>query len=346
VIFSPDGKTLSSCGREGSIQFWDVAPSERPISSLSWRSGRLRFLPDGTYAQAHRESPTNNWIGFYDTATGALRRKLQRTNGIGGFLSFQNHLVIENEYYPREGQERISLDVYDLTTQHLITNIMAKGQHLLALSTTGKTLASWFHRRNPGVIHFIDTTSWQEVSSMELPSGALPQITFLHDHPFFNDRMLAFGRANGGVDVFDLRSGKPLASFRAHRGRCSNVAFSPNERLLATCSEDGEVKLWDTTTWTVKAALGGHLLGVFSVAFSADGRRLATGSAEGEAVKLWDVATGQEIASLAGRDFCLQVMFSPDGRAIAAHTQDGSVNLWRASTWPQIEAAEKLIRHE
>jgi WD40 repeat protein len=68
-------------------------------------------------------------------------------------------------------------------------------------------------------------------------------------------------------------------------------------------------------------ALVGHLDGVYSVAFSPDGKVLA--SSDSDTVKLWDVATGKEIKTLAAqRDVgqgkgLSQVAFSPDGNTLA-----------------------------
>jgi hypothetical protein len=77
------------------------------------------------------------------------------------------------------------------------------------------------------------------------------------------------------------------------------------------------------------------------VTFSPDGRRLATGSSWKEAVKLWDVETGQELATLEGQgELCTAVMFSADGRALSA----GKRNLWRAPIWPEIVMAERASR--
>ena len=51
---------------------------------------------------------------------------------------------------------------------------------------------------------------------------------------------------------------------------------------------------------------------VFDLSFSPDGRRLASSGADGRAL-LWDVETGQELASFEG----LALDFSPDGLTLA-----------------------------
>lgn len=76
----------------------------------------------------------------------------------------------------------------------------------------------------------------------------------------------------------------------------------------------------------------GHTLRVEAVAFSPDSRWLASGSAD-NTVKLWDVATGGELRTLASRAFWVKsVTFSPDGRLLASGGMDGSINLWDVAT--------------
>ena len=67
---------------------------------------------------------------------------------------------------------------------------------------------------------------------------------------------------------------------------------------------------------------------VTSAAYSPDGKALASASKD-QTIKLWDVTTGKELATLKGHSgFVISVAFSPDGKTLASGSLDQTIKLW------------------
>ena len=73
------------------------------------------------------------------------------------------------------------------------------------------------------------------------------------------------------------------------------------------------------------------------MAYSPDGKTLASGSGD-KTIKLWDVATGKEQATLKGHtDWVTSVAFSPDGKTLASGSEDKTIKLWDVATGKQAD---------
>src|SRR5262249_49410237 len=106
--------------------------------------------------------------------------------------------------------------------------------------------------------------------------------------------------------VWDTASGRELHRLRGHTRLALHLAFSPDGKTLASDGVNNTVKLWAVPSGRLLHTLAGHENAVQGVAFSLDGRQLTSfdnydtlnlhgGKPRAGTVKLWDVATGQEL---------------------------------------------------
>jgi WD40 repeat protein/tRNA A-37 threonylcarbamoyl transferase component Bud32 len=137
--------------------------------------------------------------------------------------------------------------------------------------------------------------------------------------------------------VWDAASGKELAVLKGHTGPVVWADFSPDGKQIVTASLDKTARLWEAETGKEVRILKGHTCGVFGAVFSPDGKRLVT-TGEGNditftptgyrygppapegAARVWDVSTGQELATLrwpeGTKAWVRTARFSPDGTRI------------------------------
>jgi serine/threonine protein kinase/sugar lactone lactonase YvrE len=122
-----------------------------------------------------------------------------------------------------------------------------------------------------------------------------------------------------------------------------NVVFTPDGKLLANPGLGKDLRLSDAATGrtvrTITDATGSD------VAFSPDGKTLAVPDSDGtHSLRLYDVATGRSTVAFdrAEGDLVANVIYSPDGKAIASWGHGNVIRLWDVAS-RQIRA--NLIGH-
>jgi WD40 repeat protein len=153
-----------------------------------------------------------------------------------------------------------------------------------------------------------------------------------------NGRLIASGGEDRVVRIWDVATGKELCALAGHTREISAVSFLSDGKHIVSSGGDRTIKLWDLDTRREYATFTGHGGWVMCVDVSPDGKTIASGCASGSetshdaTIKLWNVASLKEIASVSTERRVNAICYSPDARLIAASTDDGMVAILRANT--------------
>ncbi len=160
--------------------------------------------------------------------------------------------------------------------------------------------------------------------------------------------------ATQSADKLPLRLKAKLPDYKGPSrfiGRKALITFSPDNHLVAMSGINRTITIWDTETGELKAKLKAGSEGISGFSFSPDGQTAATRDYLDKSVKLWDVKTWQERATLAGRKRNLEtrfkagmsyeeefgpVAFSPDGKTVLSEKEDDLVAVWDVATARQL----------
>ena len=336
VSFSPDGKTLVSGGKDGAVKVWSIPdsvlaaakphlePGEIGLPETQYRP--LVFSADGRELLAPDKE---GWVGRW--ALPALRslgsvEPLGSNNcfiaacpklGLLAAVDKSGRLKVWNEQ-----QQTVVAELSVCDSSNMVS--------ALAFLPEAARLVSIINYRT---VEQYDTRSWSRVGSWTVPEPL--------DQPAMSADGLFLAVGGKELMVYSLSNGCSVFRVLAHKPSTDVVEFSPDGKLLATGSQEGLAKLWQAGSWKPAGTLRGHLLGVHSLAFSADGRRLATGSLGAEAVKLWDLATLQEVLNLpAAGDLTWRIGFSPDARTLVRFGAITGVRCWSAPLVADVPSRE------
>ncbi len=209
-------------------------------------------------------------------------------------------------------------------------------------------------RENPSAVEFPEILGKDVVPLVDIKSDEFGEHVGTIDRLAFDPsaKTLAVAskyskRDDGGVSLFDVRSGKKKAGFFGARSQwVYSLAFSPKGDVLAASDHEGGLKLWDVINGRkIEDLIGikpdeidllkdeknssGHLR------FDRDGHTLYLLSGRERPVRRWDISTRMELAawSLPAKATAVDIGLNPD-RIFAWLSESGGPGVSREEmTW-------------
>ncbi|MBC8230309.1 hypothetical protein H8E77_12245 [bacterium] len=380
ITFAPDGKILASGGEvflsesgpEASIRLWDVQ-TQAELGRLEGHHTlggiSLAFSVNGKILASRGPDGVRLWdieaqqqVALFERPEGSSISSIAFSPD--GKLLAVGSLI----FRPQQGL----ISFWNVETQQPVGQIEAHKGNVSAIifSPDGKTLTS--AGSNDLVIRLWDVETQQELGVLKGHKGKVSSLAFKPD-----GKILASGgrftelnentgewESMGEVWLWDMEMQQQVAMLQEHYtdNRVSALTFSPDGKNLAVVGSGGKdnsedtVRLWDVQTLNQVALLQEHHTDdrLSSLAFSPDGKLLAS-AGDGEIIRLWDVATQQqmgllnlgissELAPLLMSPEVYSLAFSPDGELLASADNTRAVRLWDVQMQQQVGVLNGDIR--
>jgi len=286
---------------------WLVTELKGHGAGVTW----VAFTPDGEKVLSASHDKT---VRVWDWRKSKCERILEgHTDSVRCLALLKSNLVVSASW---DGTVR----VWDWRTGEQQTTLTPNlGQlHALSVSRDGKWLAAG---GEGGVClwHLDSETplrlTWSHVRSLAF-------------HP--NNQMVAVGDSAGQIRLFHLSQKKVTASWQAHTGAVTALAFHPNGAVLLSGGEDATLAVWDVVAVSlVKRLEGWHQREVRAVAFRPDGQ-IAVSCSMDDRLRVWRTSDWQLVLTReGGRNWALALAFSPSGNFLASASKDETIKVWQ-----------------
>jgi WD40 repeat protein len=276
VAYTPDGRTLLSCGWDSTVRLWNVEEGASDwgmeLARLSHASHlfTMALTPDGRYLATGSVHGFTIWTrsirGGWDKAlerAGSPHRAVAaspdgRTIAVGGVNG--------------------SVRLWDVSTLQPMVDLPGLRDEVrdLAYSADGSFLV--------GSAFDGSLRAWSVTAAGEgvpLPLNCDGVFAFAINP---TSRVLATSHGEAAdcrLSLWDVHTGKETRRLKSCEMGNNVLAFSPDGRLLASGDKDNRIRLRHSGTGELLATLDDDLGWVKTLAFSPDGRRIAFGGRDG-----------------------------------------------------------------
>lgn len=366
IAFAPNGKIAASSGKDNSIKLWDIS-SGGEVATLTGHLDDVRALAFSSDGRKLASGSNDNTTRIWNVPKNEIRGIMRDHSGKIRHLAFSN----DGKMLASASEDKTA-KIWDVETEqnrHTLTghtdkvNSAAFSPNGLELATgsndrkvmtwdtvTGRRLQS-FDSQASGTFavlspdgkliatsHFLNAP---EVRLWDAATGS-KQCSFLVGDEKSSAFVVEFSKdgkqvtastGDGSIRLWDPLTCAQKWTFNGIIGTEYLPKFAPSGKLVAfqLLNNDRSLKLIDAESGKEIASILGHDSPMSYVEFTPDRKRLVTSDRESR-VKLWDLATGQELLSITAKIGEIEALaISPDGNIIAAGASDGTIRLFRAN---------------
>jgi WD40 repeat protein/serine/threonine protein kinase len=329
IAVSPDGRWLASGSKDRSVRIWNLeANAVSEVSRTFTNANALGFAvsPKGEFfAMVNDDATLSVWNLIEQRESD--RMPVEKGVKVLAISPDGKEVVLSHSESDKVWVHRI-----DMGGDVPIDGASAHGA-LAAFSRDGKQFAVG---GNDQLLRIGTTDGSAPVRDAKLPKDQTREILFNHD-----GRQILVAYESHMVRACDAVTGKMVLEFPPHDHVVAGIALDEEGRRLATTSADGTIGLWELATRRKLGSYGKGSMGYESVSFSRDGKRLAAFSRDAQQVKLWDIASGREVARFKYADVST-VRFAADDRTLVIAAAN-RLSLLRAPTFAETDAAEAQV---
>ena len=293
VDISPDGRYVLS-GSIDSFILWDILQGKKiqvfTHEGFSDSGIGVAFSPDGKYF-----------------ASGGKGTKLWDLSTRQEIMTFHNDISVSMTFSP-DGKYLLCgapqfMKVFDVATGEEIRDFKLGSEPYIAVavaySPDGKYVLSGSGR---GKIILWNASSGKSIRTAVGSEGFMAHRKYLRAVAFSSDGEYALsGGGDNSVRLWNTKRLTQIKQFVGHTGGgISSVAFSPDGKYVLSGGYggyDGNLRIWNLTSGTEWRTLVGHTdWHGANAKFSPDGKYVI--SAGDASTRIWDVSTGEEVASM------------------------------------------------
>jgi WD40 repeat protein len=269
LAFSPDGRTIASCGWDTSVCIWDVSGKDGDRSPeplyLNHDSPRLAlgFSPDGRYLAAAGQGS----LAIWSRESGRYKPLFERTGQTFRCLAFSpdgTTLALGGD----DGAVRL----WEISTWRERAILLDHNDvvRCVAFSPDSRRLVSSGQDR---LVMLWDAVRGVAIRQLGKPGPNPVQLAAFSP----DGKTVAIGETSGypyDVGLVDPETSSVRAELSGHYGGVRTMAFSPDGRTLATAGAESCIKLWNLGTGEQFQTISEHVGRVKALAFSPSGAQL------------------------------------------------------------------------